>query len=191
MRTRSLSHEALVLRLADAFRIHGYDGVTLNELARSAGLNKASLYHFFPGGKEEMALATLNLAHAWIGREIVDVLKSGVPGSERIRTVNKALDAFYENGQKACLLELMVASTAGEKIKTSIRTSFSELMKGFEDFFRELGWSAADARSKAEVAIVCIQGSLILSRALKNSGPFKRQLKTLEISLSEPPPSDR
>ncbi len=45
----------LITILDDVFRRRGYEGATLSVLSRACGLGKASLYHHFPGGKDEMA----------------------------------------------------------------------------------------------------------------------------------------
>lgn len=46
------------LRILDEFSRHlldhGYEGVSLDGIARGVQVRKASLYHHFPGGKEEM-----------------------------------------------------------------------------------------------------------------------------------------
>jgi AcrR family transcriptional regulator len=45
-------------RLVDAFArqlaVYGYAGVSLEVVAREAGIRKPSLYHHFPGGKDEL-----------------------------------------------------------------------------------------------------------------------------------------
>jgi AcrR family transcriptional regulator len=44
-----------VLNMAETmFREHGYDAVSLNDLAQALGMRKASLYHHAPGGKEAL-----------------------------------------------------------------------------------------------------------------------------------------
>ena len=45
--------------LAVVFRECGYDGASLALIGQHTRLGKGSLYHFFPGGKEEMADAVL------------------------------------------------------------------------------------------------------------------------------------
>ena len=46
--------------LAEVFREHGFEGASLSLISERTGLGKGSLYHFFPGGKEEMAAAVLD-----------------------------------------------------------------------------------------------------------------------------------
>ena len=50
-----LSKEEVLARLMATFRSDGYDGASLAELSQRTGLGKSSLYHYFPGGKAEMA----------------------------------------------------------------------------------------------------------------------------------------
>ena len=51
--------------LAEVFREHGYEGASLSLISKATGLGKGSLYHFFPGGKEEMAVAVLAEIDGW------------------------------------------------------------------------------------------------------------------------------
>ena len=54
---RSIAERADVLpQLAEVFRAHGYEGATLALISDATGLGKGSLYNFFPGGKEQMAM---------------------------------------------------------------------------------------------------------------------------------------
>ena len=45
--------------LLQLFRQHGYDGATLSKISQVTGLGKASLYHHFPKGKDEMVQEVL------------------------------------------------------------------------------------------------------------------------------------
>src|SRR5215216_2499764 len=56
--------------LAEVFRAHGYDGATLALISEATGLGKGSLYHFFPGGKAQMASEVLAEIDSWFERNI-------------------------------------------------------------------------------------------------------------------------
>ena len=60
MASPKVHDEKLIERLTSVFRIYGYEGASLSRIAEATGLQRASLYHRFPGGKEEMAEAVLN-----------------------------------------------------------------------------------------------------------------------------------
>ena len=77
--------------LGEVFREHGFEGASLALIGERTGLGKGSLYHFFPGGKEEMAAAVTethdtdvmlsgrvtydSFAGAWPEREAAGTLK--------------------------------------------------------------------------------------------------------------------
>ncbi len=51
--------------LAEVFREHGYGATSPSLITAATGLGKGSLYHFFPGGKQEMASAVLADIEQW------------------------------------------------------------------------------------------------------------------------------
>ncbi len=56
-----VTEEELLDRLTSVFRTHGFEGASLSLISKATGLQRASLYHRFPGGKEEMAKAVFPL----------------------------------------------------------------------------------------------------------------------------------
>ena len=56
--------------LGEVFREHGFSGSSLAEISQHTGLGKGSLYHFFPGGKTEMAEAVLDDITNWFEENV-------------------------------------------------------------------------------------------------------------------------
>ncbi|MGD9956538.1 MAG: TetR/AcrR family transcriptional regulator, partial [Candidatus Nanopelagicales bacterium] len=48
------SRAALVAAARACFTESGYDGTTVAEVLRRAGMARGALYHYFPGGKDEL-----------------------------------------------------------------------------------------------------------------------------------------
>ena len=61
-RTAKVSDQELMERLAKVFRNYGYEGASMTVLAKVTGLQKASLYHRFPGGKQDAEDADVTAA---------------------------------------------------------------------------------------------------------------------------------
>ncbi len=79
--TQPISKRQRILEVAEALlRDQGYLGVSMEQVARGAGLKKAGLYHHFPKGKEEMMLdiAEQVLARDEIGFSTAVGTNSGV-----------------------------------------------------------------------------------------------------------------
>jgi AcrR family transcriptional regulator len=49
------TRERIVTATGELFRRQGYNGTSLKQVTAAAGAPFGSLYHFFPGGKEELA----------------------------------------------------------------------------------------------------------------------------------------
>ena len=47
--------EDVIPLLGEVFRTYGFEGASLARISEGTKLGKGSIYHFFPGGKEEFA----------------------------------------------------------------------------------------------------------------------------------------
>ncbi len=173
----------MIDRLLEVFRQGGYEGASLNDLSKATGLGRSSLYHYFPGGKEEMVLAALERASQWMHQEIVAPLKGAGPPHERLQKMITALDQFYDSGNKPCLLGALVTGEGRQIFHTQIQGAFVALMEALATLLMEGGLSGAMAHERAEDAVVRIQGSLVLAGALNDPTPFQRVLHRLPLDL--------
>ncbi|MDX2151371.1 MAG: helix-turn-helix domain-containing protein [Bryobacteraceae bacterium] len=89
------------------FRDHGYEGASLSLISTATGLEKASLYHRFPGGKDEMAVAVVERVMRQFGEEVLAPLAGDGALQERVRETASRLAVSYAGGERACLPETM------------------------------------------------------------------------------------
>ena len=66
-------------------------------------------------------------------------------------------------------------------------------INAFTEIAKQSGFSAAEARSRAEEAIISIEGSLVLARSVGTAETFERTLTILPdfLALTESVPVDR
>ena len=75
---------ALTAAAAELFGEHGFDGVRVEQIARSAGVNKAMIsYHF--GGKRGLYAAILEDLFEGINAELTKLGRADVPADQRLR----------------------------------------------------------------------------------------------------------
>ena len=98
MADRSERKERLVAALSDTFCTHDYSGASVAVLARAAGLTKVSFYHYFPEGKEAMAVAALEAAEARLEAEMLIPLGGDTPLSERVDAMMVAVEERHGGG---------------------------------------------------------------------------------------------
>ena len=183
-RPQTIDDEALIAALADVFRDYGYDGASLARLAEASGLQKASLYHRFPGGKEQMAREVLAAASVWLEEKILAPMRDAGSPTERLKKVAVEFRAFYDCGRKGWLLNMLASPKRIDgPFAEAIRAAFAALIDSFAGLARESGQDPRDARQRAETVVALLQGSLILSRGLGESRPFERFLKNLPTAL--------
>jgi AcrR family transcriptional regulator len=183
-RPQSVEDQELITRLSCVFRDVGYEGASLALLSEATGLKKASLYHRFPNGKQQMAEEVLASALAWYEANILAPLRSSASPAERVAAVVRQLDGFYAGGQQACLLN-MLASPRAElgPFSAAIKSAFEALISALSVVARDAGHDAKTARLRAERAVMLLQGSLVMSRGLGSSKPFKTFLVGLADDL--------
>jgi len=177
-------------RIMDSFRKHGYDGASLATLSKRTGLGKSSLYHHFPGGKEQMAIEVL--AHLNTGlREIFRAVEEKTDPKTKLDLLLDAIDAFYEGGKKACLLERLSASVDRARFGAPLKATFGELISVLSGIGRAAGLTAATAQRRAEAAIVRIEGALVVGAGMGDSSVFGRTLADLRSTFLAPEPRAR
>lgn len=148
-------------------------------IAKEAGLQKASLYHLFPGGKEEMANAVLGNISGYMEEKLLKPLRSGGTTHERLAAMTEKVRAFYQGGKCSCLFETLSLGTADGPFRETIQCAMSSWMDAMAKLCREHGTTPAVARERAERAMTTIQGSLVVARCLGDPNAFVRGLKSL------------
>ncbi|MBD2001085.1 TetR/AcrR family transcriptional regulator [Leptolyngbya sp. FACHB-671] len=179
-----MSREKLVGQLIDAFRLYGYDGASLSCLAKVTGLGKTNLYHYFPGGKEEMAEAALERVNTWLETCILQPLSSNAAPSDKLQMMCDQVSKFFNEGQNSCLWAVLALErSSNDLFHNQIKSALSQWIEAIAAVLKEAGLEAHSARHRAEDAVLRIQGALVLARGLDDTTPFQRLMKTLAAEL--------
>ena len=185
-RKSSVEEDQLIGQLSCVFREVGYEGATLTMLSEATGLKKASLYYRFPYGKEQMAREVLDQAWVWLEEHILAPLGGAGTPSSRIDEMVRQLDKFYSGGKQACLLNMLSSSQIQEGPFTAlIQGAFEAWIAGLSTVVMDAGRDEKTARLRAERAIMMLQGSLVLSRGMRTTRPFKDFVRTVRSELLE------
>ncbi len=186
MTDRSVQKGRIVEALAVTFRENGYQGASLSRLARAAGLRKASLYHHFPGGKEEMAAAVLDDLSAWFERHLFAPLAAPGPVRERIAAMVAALDEHHAGGREPSLFALFGEGPTRDRFAGRIAAFYGRWIVTLGGALVDTGLEGEEAVRRAADAVMVIEGALLLSRVIGDTGPFKRVLRHLPDALVAP-----
>lgn len=175
--------------LLQLFRQYGYDGATLSKISEATGLGKASLYHHFPGGKDEMAAAVLEHLEDWLTQNILQPLASPGDTITRLQCMCDRLTDLYEGGKQPCVFAILLLGSARDVFHSKVQALFRGWIDAIAAVLVEAGLERDLAQQRGEDAVIAVQGALILSQALDNPSPFLRVMQHLPVQLCQRLPS--
>jgi TetR/AcrR family transcriptional repressor of lmrAB and yxaGH operons len=161
--------------IAEVFRDLGYEGASLSRITERTGLGKGSLYHFFPGGKEEMASAILTEIDVWFENSVYEPLRRDDP-DQAIASMWKAVDHYFRSGSRICLLGAFALDETRNRFAVAIQSYFTRWIESLRDALVRNGCDEERATSEAEDAVLSVQGALVLARAVGDKALFVRAL---------------
>jgi TetR/AcrR family transcriptional repressor of lmrAB and yxaGH operons len=168
--------------LAEVFREYGYEGASLARLSQATGLGKGSLYHFFPGGKEEMAWAVLAEIDAWFEQQVLAPLREATGAAGGIAPMLDAVDDYFRSGRRVCLVGAFALSDTRDRFADAVQTYFSRWLAALTTALLREPRPGVSAAGAAEEIVLAIQGALVLARALDDPGVFTRTIARLRSS---------
>jgi len=168
--------------LAEIFRELGYEGATLSRITERTGIGKGSLYHFFPGGKEEMAAAVLAEIDRWFEDFIYEPLRRDEP-AVAIAAMWRGVDDYFRSGGRICLVGAFALDGTRERFSEAINSYFRRWVEALAGALTQAGRNSGEARAEAEAAVLGIQGALVLSRALDDHDVFRRAITGMQTRL--------
>ena len=176
------SHIPCLLQL---FRQHGYDGATLAKISEATGLGKASLYHHFPGGKDQMVEVVLDFVEGWVDENIARPLQSDGEALTRLQGMCDRISELYENGEQPCILAILLMGSGRDLFHAKVSLRLREWIEAIAAVLIEAGTSETLAKQRAENAVIAIQGSLILSRGLDDPTIFQRVIQEIPGNICQ------
>ena len=67
--------DSLIWAAAKLFRRQGYSGTGLRDILAASGVARGSLYHYFPGGKEQIGAAAVTAAGGLVTETFAELAK--------------------------------------------------------------------------------------------------------------------
>jgi AcrR family transcriptional regulator len=161
---------------ADLVRAKGYTGTGVKEIVTAARAPFGSLYHHFPGGKEQLGEEVIRWSGAKygeLGPLIFDAAPDVVTGVRAFFA--GAAEHLEESGWiDACpiaTVALEVASTS-EPLRQATADVFTSWIDGLTPRFAAAGLPRPRARELA-IAMICgLEGAFVLARAWRSQEPL-------------------
>ena len=178
-----ISREDAIRRIGEVFRRYGYDGASLRLIAQATGLGRASLYHHFPDGKDQMVREVFGQIGQEVEADILAPLRSDLPVEQRLQAWVEGVIRFYAGGSKNCLLGTLALGGHSDSFARELAGAFQAWVETLTNALTAADVPRLEARRRAENAVGRIQGAIILARGLKDDGHFRRVLQELPAEL--------
>jgi TetR/AcrR family transcriptional repressor of lmrAB and yxaGH operons len=171
----------------DLMRGSGLTGAGINEIVRASGMPKGSVYHFFPGGKSQIAAEALEVYAARVEEFIERALASKRDGQGKVRALFDAFAQRVEQGRflRSCAVGAVSLDLdeEGDDLRQVLSSACSSWTARIATHF-DLG-SPQRTRAFASLVLTAIEGAYVRARAEQSSRPF-REAGSLLAGLAAP-----
>lgn len=171
---------------ADLIRHHGVAATSIRDLARHTGAPLGSIYHHFPGGKEQLVTEAIQYA----GDTVTAILRKELqPGpAEGLRALLALWRHILTSSdfRAGCpVLAVAIEESAAEEIPAALTAAAAEFT-GWQTLLagalREHGADDRQATQVAALIVAAVEGATAMCRAARSTHPLDQitpQLETL------------
>ncbi|MEX6501867.1 TetR/AcrR family transcriptional regulator [Pseudomonas zhanjiangensis] len=192
--TKTNTRDKLIAAMADALQRKGLHGVGLSELLEIAGAPKGSLYHHFPGGKSELAVAAID----HIGRRIDEQFsqlfrRHGDPLAALHSWLQTALSQLEDSRfERGCPLATVALESGPEdaEIRAALQRIFAAVRLSLSQQLQQHGHAPESATNLAALFVALYEGGLLQARVAGSSEPLRRAADALFNMTRQTPGGD-
>lgn len=162
---------------AELFRRQGFSGTGVKQIVAAANAPFGSLYHFFPGGKEQLGEEVIRQSGA-LYLQLIDAFFVPAPDvatavSDFFAGAAETLrETDYADACPIATVALEVASSS-EPLRQATADVFESWITAAAAHFARAGISRGRARELAISTLAILEGAFILSRATRSTAPLE------------------
>jgi AcrR family transcriptional regulator len=163
---------------AELLQRRGYSATGVKEIVAAAQAPFGSLYHHFPGGKEQLGaevIAFSGAEYAKLGPLIFGAAPDAVTGVRMF--FDGAADHLAESnwlaGCPIATVALEVANTS-EPLREATAAVFTSWVDGLTHTFTAAGLTKPQAREVATKFVAALEGAFILAQTWRDAAPLRQ-----------------
>jgi AcrR family transcriptional regulator len=172
----STTRERIVETSAELFRLQGYNATGVKQIVTSAQAPFGSLYHFFPGGKEELGAEAIRNSGA-IYLQLIPAVFG--PAPDLVTGVRNffagaaahLVDTDYADACPIATVALEVSSSS-ETMREACAEVFESWVEAGAELYAAAGISRQQARELTIAMICALEGAFVLARASRSTEPL-------------------
>ena len=170
------TRERIVRATSRLLQRQGYEGTGIKQISREAEATLGSVYHFFPGGKQELAAEAIRHGD----QEFAVILRAGLGSAENLTeavttcTTLLARELRGSDWQDGCPITTTALETVGRApvIEQAVTEAFTNWQAIVEERLRTAGIGAEDARELAGTVINTLEGAELAAQVARSEEPL-------------------
>src|SRR4051795_3658908 len=169
--------DRIVTTSAELFRRQGYAATGLKQIVAHAQAPFGSIYHFFPGGKEQLGAETIRWSGAMYGELLPAVFDPAPDVVSGVRAffagaAEHLVETDYADACPIATVALEVSSSS-EPLREACADVFAEWIHFATRRFKLAGIDAERSRELALIMLSALEGAFVLCRALRTTEPLQ------------------
>lgn len=169
-------------------RERGAPGVTVDAVLAHSGAPRGSVYHHFPGGRNEMLLGAVRLAGDYIAAMVDDSVADGDVQQTMARLVRFWKRALTKTDYRAGCPVVAMAVDSRESVPEAaelVREIFARWQASLSDVLSANGFAHDRAQRLATLIVSAVEGAVILCRAHRDLTPLDDVLTEIAPLLDQ------
>ena len=171
-----------IIRAAlDLMSQSGLSGVGINHVVATSAAPRGSIYHFFPGGKLELAAVALEEAERGVAQWFRAVFDQREPIAKKVESLFSGAAANVEASgfNKSCPVAAVTldVDSDSERMRAVCHRIFATWQGIIAEGLDEV--PERERQGAAELILATLEGALILSRSEASTSPLERAGKNL------------
>ena len=171
------ARDRMVATMGRLVRERGYHGTGLNRVVADSGAPKGSMYHYFPGGKNQLVAEAIRVAGEEGARAFTAAFERHRSPVVALRAVVAWMAAELEGSEfrYGCPIATVALDAAGESasIRAACDAAYRAWLAAIATGLRAAGRGAAAANADAILVLAALEGALILGRTARDVRPLR------------------
>jgi TetR/AcrR family transcriptional repressor of lmrAB and yxaGH operons len=172
------ARQRLIAAMTDAMQRRGLHGSGLTELLAQAKAPKGVLYHHFPGGKTELAVAAIEATVMRICAGLDKALEGAAdPGTALLAWIDGAQHRLGASGfERGCPLATIALETTNDdtEIRAALAAGFAAVRERIAAALVRTGYGADQANAVAALLVAAYEGGLLQARVAGSIEPMSQ-----------------
>lgn len=185
-RSSAPSRERIVAGAADLISRRGLNAASIRELAKHAHAPLGSTYHYFPGGKRQVATEAVEFAGEAVSRRLRRELVEGpIEGLRAFLGLWRGIvvDSDFRAGCPVLAVSVEEPPEGETPELTAAAKAFAEWQALLADSLRAQGIDAETAADLGALIVAAVEGATAMCRASRSALPLDRVERQLETAI--------